>query len=129
MFGTAPGYKGLEVTLGVAVDPWLYKQPRLGSVGHRTPGPRVAVLQVVEGEVTGACAVFDGLETVCLYQSLHSWLYKQPRLGSVGHRTPGPRVAVLQVVKGELTDAYAVFGLALMCLSYSSDPWLYKQPL
>jgi hypothetical protein len=59
MTGTAPGYKGLEVTLGVAVDPWLYKQPHVGSVGFRTPGPRVVVLQVVEGEGFGTCVSND----------------------------------------------------------------------
>lgn len=50
MNGAAPGFKGLAVTLGVSVEPWLYRQPQAGRVFQQTPGPRVVVLQVVEGE-------------------------------------------------------------------------------
>jgi hypothetical protein len=79
MAGTAPGYKGLEVSLGVAVDPWLYKQPHVGSVGHRTPGPRVVVLQVVEGELyLAVCAQHTARRSVDLLgrrTCLSEWSY------------------------------------------------------
>lgn len=48
-----PGAKGLSVTLGVSVEPWVYKQPLAGLRGHRSEGPRVVVLQAVEGEGAG----------------------------------------------------------------------------
>lgn len=53
-----PGAQALAVSLGVSVDPWVYKAGRAGAAGlagvvggpdARTPGPRVVVLQVVEG--------------------------------------------------------------------------------
>jgi hypothetical protein len=47
-----PGGQALQVSLGVAVEPWVYKAGlATGLAGaHRTAGPRVVVLQVVEGE-------------------------------------------------------------------------------
>jgi hypothetical protein len=46
-----PGAPALQVSLGVAVEPWAYKaglSPGMPGA-TRTPGPRVVVLQVVEG--------------------------------------------------------------------------------
>jgi hypothetical protein len=46
-----PGAQALQVSLGVAVEPWVYKaglSPGMPGA-TRTPGPRVVVLQVVEG--------------------------------------------------------------------------------
>lgn len=48
-----PGAQALQVSVGVAVEPWVYKaglSPGLPGGHQRTPGPRVVILQVVEGE-------------------------------------------------------------------------------
>jgi hypothetical protein len=69
------GVQGLAVRLGVAVEPWVvYRPPPLdpsgaaagGAAGavRRTPGPRVVVVQVVEGACGGRrCA--GHVRTVC----------------------------------------------------------------
>lgn len=55
-----PGAQALQVSVGVAVEPWVYKAGLgLGMPGtHRTAGPRVVILQVVEGEEGGASFTF-----------------------------------------------------------------------
>lgn len=124
---TATGAAGnLTVHLGVSVEPWVYKQRVPGVVGQRTAGPRVVVLQVVEGRcaVNGLlfasfCSlcprhvVLDlhvhshtwkmmkaGRWTVCFGVSIEPWVCQQWLAGVRGQRTPVPRVVVLQFVEG-----------------------------
>lgn len=42
------GAPGAEITLALAVDPWVYKQPLAAPV-YRSTGPRTVILQLVEG--------------------------------------------------------------------------------
>ncbi len=46
----------MTVSLGVSVDPWLYKggvfSAGVAGAMQRSAGPRVVLLQVVEGELT-----------------------------------------------------------------------------
>lgn len=123
------------MSLGVAVEPWVYKaglNPGLPGA-HRTAGPRVVILQVVEGERNGGWEAraarrgggapqhSQGCNSVCdqagrgsgsqalqvsLGVAVEPWVYKaglNPGLPGA-HRTTGPRVVILQVVEGACMD-------------------------
>lgn len=70
-----PGAQALQVSVGVAVEPWVYKagfSPGLPGGHQRTPGPRVVILQVVEGEENQGAVQLSALRR-CFGFLTHWW--------------------------------------------------------